>query len=435
MARGNFVRILIYTFVSMLILATAGFLAALKTVSPPDLPEYPLPRKTTWEIQSVDTMKYSRDLAREKLHDPSFDRVIDAQVARIAEAGANYVAVDTPYDEEFVPFLKRWVAAARRHRLRVWFRGNFSGWEGWFGYPRISSEEHHDRTVAFIRTHPELFESGDIFSSCPECENGGPGDPRQTGNVDGFREFLVTEHQATQLAFRGIGKHVASHYFSMNADVARLVMDRDVTRALGGVVTVDHYVKDPAQLVADIRALADRSGGRVMLGEMGAPIPDIHGDMSEREQAQWLQAALGGLSGADRDRIAGVNYWVNAGSSTALWNVDNRSRSAVSVLKKYFRPNVLHGFVFDELGRPVEGAQIRTAESKTSTDRNGHFELRVYGDPPERLPVSAAGFREGRIETGRDGRPLATMLIKERQDLSWRALRMVRRMVDRGKEG
>ena len=49
-------------------------------------------------------MKYSRDLSREKLKDPSFDVVIDKQVKAIAETGATHVAISTPYDEEFCQY-------------------------------------------------------------------------------------------------------------------------------------------------------------------------------------------------------------------------------------------------------------------------------------------------------------------------------------------
>ena len=90
-------------------------------------------------------MKYSRDLAREKLDDPSFDKIIDKQMADISATGANYVAIGTPYDAEFIPMLKRWVASARKHNLHVWFRGNFSGWEEWFDYPKIDHDTNNNR--------------------------------------------------------------------------------------------------------------------------------------------------------------------------------------------------------------------------------------------------------------------------------------------------
>jgi hypothetical protein len=88
-----------------------------------------------WEVRSVDTMKTSRDLAREKLHDISYDQIIVRDLKLIKDLGANYVAIDTPYDEEFIPYLTRWVKHAREQGLKVWFRGNFGG-GGWFGYQK-----------------------------------------------------------------------------------------------------------------------------------------------------------------------------------------------------------------------------------------------------------------------------------------------------------
>ncbi|MDP3888564.1 MAG: hypothetical protein Q8Q24_00825, partial [bacterium] len=102
----------------------------------------PVPQKHIMEFKSIDTMKYSRDIAREKLNDPSFDKVIDTQVKNIADTGATHVAIATPYDEEFLPILKRWVSSARKYNLKVWFRGNWSGWEGWFDYPKIDRSTH-----------------------------------------------------------------------------------------------------------------------------------------------------------------------------------------------------------------------------------------------------------------------------------------------------
>ena len=103
-------------------------------------------RNTFWSVRSIDTMKYSRDLSRQKLQDPRFDSVIDSQVSAIANTGATHVAIDTPYDPEFLPLLKRWVAAARKYNLHVWFRGNFSGWEQWFGYSKIDRKTHLEKT-------------------------------------------------------------------------------------------------------------------------------------------------------------------------------------------------------------------------------------------------------------------------------------------------
>ena len=124
-----------------------------------------------FDFQAVDTMKTSRDLSREKLNDSSYDKVIDAEISAIKKTGATHVAIATPYDKEFIPFLRKYVASARKNNLKVWFRGNLSGWEGWFDYPRLTTAEHIKGIELFLQNNKDLFEAGDYFSSCPECEN------------------------------------------------------------------------------------------------------------------------------------------------------------------------------------------------------------------------------------------------------------------------
>jgi hypothetical protein len=283
-------------------------------------------------------MKYSRDFSREKLGDPAFDQIIDDQVRQIAELGATHVAIATPYDEEFLPMLERWVSAARKYNVKVWFRGNWSGWEGWFDYPKISRGDHHEKTRQFIVRNAVLFEDGDVFTGCPECENGGPGDPRRTGDVAGHRAFLIEDTRLTQEAFRSINKTVQSNFHSMNADVARLVMDPETTKALGGIVVIDHYVPTPQQLALDVAAIARASGGKVVIGEFGAPIGDIHGTMTEEEQAAWINSALLALTRQDnlvglsyRTQLLGERRWINTALDSG-WYPQKRCRRIAIVL-------------------------------------------------------------------------------------------------------
>lgn len=287
-----------------------------------------------WEFRSVDTVKYSRDVAGQMIDDPSFDSVINEQVADIASLGASHIAIATPYDQRFVPFLERWVRAAREHKLKVWFRGNFSGWENWFGYDRIGREEHKKLLKEFIENNPGLFEDGDIFTSCPECENGGPGDPRLNGDPIGHKKFLIEEYQISNQSFGKIGKKVNSGFYSMNYDVAKLIMDKETTQALGNIVVIDHYIKDAAEVAKDAKEIAQMSGGKVVLGEFGAPIPDIHGDMTEEEQSKWIEEGL--AEAAKTAEIIGINYWVNVGGSTRLWNDDGTRRKAADTIKTFY---------------------------------------------------------------------------------------------------
>ena len=335
-----------------------------------------------WEFQSIDTMKYSRDTSREFLGKMSeVSPLIDRQVSDIAQTGATHVAIATPYDEEFLPILKMWVTSARKHNLKIWFRGNWSGWERWFDYPSISRSEHIEKTSNFIIQHPELFEDGDIFSGCPECENGGPGDPRLTGDIVGHREFLINEYKQTKKAFDQINKSVASNYFSMNGDVARAVMDVKTTQQLDGIITIDHYVATPEKLAQDISEIAKQSKGRVVLGEFGAPIPDIHGNMTQEQQAKWLDQALSKL--VEIPELIGVSYWTNVGGSTQLWSSDGSPRQAVGILRSYFIPKTLSGKIINDQKKPIANVLIEVGERRAISDQRGNFTIAYLADAQE----------------------------------------------------
>lgn len=350
-----------------------------------------------WQFQAIDTMKYSRDTSRDFLNQPEVARkTIDAQVKAIAETGATHVAIATPYDEEFLPVLKQWVIAARRYHLKVWFRGNWSGWENWFDYPSISREEHLLASVAFVENNQVLFEDGDVFSACPECENGGPGDPRQTGDVTGHRTFLIQEYQALNTVFKGMNLDVRTNFNSMNGDVARLIMDKPTTKALGGLVVIDHYVRTPAELNQDIIDLAEQSGGRVILGEMGAPIPDINGQMTEEQQARWLDETLHLL--VENQSLSGLSYWTNMGGSTAIWDDNGQPRAAVAVLKKYYSPRVIKGKVMNTLDEPLSAVEIETADRSLVTGVKGSYTL-VYLTPETNITISSPGYERLELTT------------------------------------
>lgn len=121
----------------------------------------------------------------------------------------------------------------------------------------------------------------------------------------------------------------------MNADVAHAVMDRATTQELGGIVVIDHYVPTPQDLMEGVESIADSSGGKVVLGEFGAPIPDLNGTMTDAQQSAWLEQSLTLLTTAKV--LQGVNYWVSKGGSTALWNDDDTPKPAVAVLTKYYK--------------------------------------------------------------------------------------------------
>ncbi len=381
-------------------------------------------KKTTWwSVQAIDTVKYSRDVARTEANNPKFDNIIEAQVRDIANTGATHIAIGTPYDPEFRPFLKRWVTLARKYNLKVWFRGNFSGWEQWFEYKPITKEDHLKLLKEFITENGDLFENGDIFTTCPECENGGSGDPRE-GDVEGFRKFLIDEYKVSRDSFRLIAKNVTSNYFSMNGDVARLVMNKETTKALGGVVVIDHYVTNPEKLASDIKDLANSSGGKVILGEFGAPIPDIQGEMTETEQADWINNALAEL--AKSEDLIGVNYWTSVGGSTEIWNENRYAKKAVEVLTKYFKPKTFRGEISDEAGGKVKGALLVSKERTSYSDSKGQFSM-PFVDKDESIIISADSFISQEYHA-QDDANTEIVLVKTKPSLFFTFKKMIYRV-------
>ncbi len=409
-------KLLIIAVIAILLILLFGFRKSIT--------ESEQKRVTWWEFQSIDTMKYSRDVSREKLNEPSFDTVIEEQVKNIADTGATHVAIATPYDEEFYPILKRWVDGARRHNLQVWFRGNWSGWEGWFGYPKITRAEHIKKTQDFILKHQDIFEDGDVFSPCPECENGGPGDPRQNGDVLGHRKFLIDEYNVTKTAFKAINKNVASNFNSMNGDVARAVMDKKTTLAMDGIVAIDHYVSTPEKLISDIDSIAKASGGKIVLGEFGAPIPDINGKMTEKQQADWINIAL--LKLARTNQVIGISYWTNTGSSTALWSGDGKARIAAETLKSVFNAPVVSGVVQDEAGGGIGGAYIKVENRYFFTDSKGNYEFPYIGDS-KTIKIETPEFHAKTVTIDPQA-PQLIVLKKEKEDFLFKTKKFIHRI-------
>lgn len=333
-------------------------------------PSKVLASEKIWQIQSIDTMKYSRDMSR----NPAVKKFIPQHVAAIAQTGANYVALDTPYDDEFIPILKLWVAQARKYKMNVWFRGNFSGWEGWFEYPKISSTaEHISKTYRFITQNPDLFLDGDIFTPAPEAENGILGDPRRTGKKEEFNKFLSDSYDNCMKAFSVIKRAVNCGVWSLNTDVIRETVYPQTIAKMGGIVSIDHYARTPEKLIEDVKALNKQFNAKVVLGEFGAPIPDINGAMTEDQQADYIDK-VGQYLLENREIVAGANYWVIAGGSTSLLNNNGTKRKGLASLKKYYDPAVVKISVEDEYSQNgIGNVSISIDGRKTpfKTDQDG----------------------------------------------------------------
>jgi hypothetical protein len=341
-----------------------------------------------WQIQSIDTMKYSRDRARDR----GFDNQIPLLVSKVVSLHPTHIAINTPYDAEFMPVLRIWVQAARQQGLKVWFRGNFSGWEGWFGYPKFTDPAiHHRLTRDFILSNADLFSDGDLFTPAPEPENGGFGDPRKSlGIKTNFESFLTTSYANCTQAFLAISQSVRCGLFSVNGDVAKIISPATIA-ATGNVLVIDHYVKSPQVLISDIQFLYSKHRVPIILGEVGLPIPNIHGPLDDQAQADLIQSFF--LFISREKNVTGINYWTAFDGSTALFKEDLSIKPAGMVVSSFYNPLLVSGIVKSPLGKPVTGAKIN---GLYYTDENGYFSFPAISTPVK-LIIEKPGYVTQRI--------------------------------------
>ncbi len=341
-----------------------------------------------WQIQSIDTMKTSRDKARAELYNSDFDKKIEKELTAIKNTGANYVAIDTPYDNEFIPYLKRWVKLARKTGLHVWFRGNWSEWEGWFDYPiNLTPDEHIKKTSAFIQEHPELFEDEDIFEGCPECENAKHW--KQPEKNKEYNEYLKLQRASNKEAFEKINKNVMTNIVSVIGGRAKEVLDQGTFDAHENVVSIDHYVKNPKLMREYINYFKDKFDAQIVISEFGAPVPDINGPMNEDQQAVFINSIFEEFY-KSQNSILGINYFVSSGGTTPILNTDYTPKKAYFIVKNYFTPGIVTGKIRDPLGNPLQDVQVRTGDAVISvkTDKDGNYKFAI---PPRTVIVVAGG--------------------------------------------
>jgi hypothetical protein len=392
----------------VLLLVVALWLVKMQQSSIPAAPQ------RFWDITAVDTVKYSRDSAGDK----EVLKEIPILVGEAAKLHVTHIAIDTPYDEEFYPVLKAWVDEARKDNLKVWFRGNFSSWEEWFGrQPFTDYSQHHVLTKAFIEKHPELFEDGDIFTPIPEPENGGPGDPRGSDQKSAdFNAFLIASYSNCVDSFAAIEKAVQCGFFSTNGDIAKNVLTPETVARIGNVVVIDHYVDSPEKMRSDISYLSSKfPTAKIVLGEFGAPIPDINGDMNDQQQSEFIGKLLQ-VFYDNREKIAGINYWTLAGGSTALLHDDFSEKEAFTTLANYFLPSQLKGRVTDTSGYPLGHIKISNKSGVViaSTSQNGSFSIAAQKSAVIPLLISVDGYKpfEETIIVGEDHQELQDIQLQ-----------------------
>ncbi len=289
--------------------------------------------RARWPIRSIDTMKLSRDTARDQLSAAD----IRALVRLDARLHPSHVTVDVYYDDP--AYMRRWVDSIHTAGLRVWFRAHWYAWETHYtryvlphGKIRtvmaggtMTPQQYIDATRRFLQTNATLFENGDIFDFCPEPENGaywlrtyGKGWSWR-GNEAAKHAFNVfvrdgVRMAATTLAHRGLGGVLVTAV-SVNSSVATRLLSKPTMQRLK-MITLDLYpegkTRDAATaarlLVAEIASVRRKWPLPILIGEHGYA-RDIAVD--DATQARVLAAELAAL--VRLPYVLGLNYWVDAG--------------------------------------------------------------------------------------------------------------------------
>jgi hypothetical protein len=141
---------------------------------------------------------------------------------------------------------------------------------------------------------------------------------------------------------------------------------------------------------------------------MGAPIPDIHGQMTEEEQAAWLSEAFTKLFNIPE--LIGINYWVNVGGSTALWDGDGIPRKGVDVLRNFYKQQIIKGKITNENDLPITNATISMNDKMFSPTKNGIFFV-PFLSTSQTVEISAPGYGK-KVVTFENNEKIQTVVLK-----------------------
>ncbi len=312
--------------------------------APSSSPSAPSQGKT-WSIQSVSSMKVTKDMVCNQPDDDFINQWLD----RAKELGANYVAVETPYENPYCgnaqEFTKTWIQAIRDHNMKVWHRHMPLAFEGIYNTNKKAS--NFLTTISdYIKNNPFFFESGDIFSPIPEPQNGGisgitycANGVCQFSNAAAFNKWLRDAIDTSNQAFKMIGldNEIKVGYYGLDGFVAwgdnnpdwdGILEDSTVQKM--GNITIDHY---PEAIGENMKNGLDElqakyPGTPIVLGEWGTITDDSN-------QPQQINASMGA---AKRSSVIGVNYWhLGMGGNESLINDDFSKKPGFAALQAFYQ--------------------------------------------------------------------------------------------------
>lgn len=298
----------------------------------------------SWEIQSVSSMKETKDRVCGQRDQAFIDRWVD----KAKELGVNYVAIETPYDSpacgNSVDYTWKWINSVRSHGLKVWHRHMPLAHEAIYDTPKAKSD-YFNLISNYIKANREMFREGDIFTPIPEPQNGGISGVSnctygicQYDNAAHFNRWLRDALDVSNTAFSeiGLGGKLKIGYYgfdgfitwgSNNPDWDGII--EDITIQKMGHLAVDHYPELIGQTM--------KQG----LDELQAKYPDLPIIISEWGSAgagDVQQQVLNSMGAAKRPGVVGFNYWhMGMGGNEALINEDFSNRPQYDEVQSFFK--------------------------------------------------------------------------------------------------
>ncbi|MDO8551717.1 MAG: PA14 domain-containing protein [bacterium] len=301
----------------------------------------------TWSIQSVSSMKETKD----KICGQDSQNFINSWVDKAKELGANYVAVETPYDNpacgDALAYTQAWVNTIRSRGLKVWHRHMPLAFESIYNVPKATSSDKYLTMISnYIKNNPSLFADGDIFSPIPEPQNGGidgvtgcaNGVCQFSGPAD-FNSWLRNAIDSSNNAFSqiGLGGKIKIGYYGFDGFVAwgdnnpdwNGILEDSTVQKMGNI-TIDHYPElVGGDMTTDLQELEARYPNTpIIIGEWGST--------GTTNLTQQVNKSMG--AAAADPNVIGFNYWhMGMGGNEALINSDFTNREQFSTVQSYFK--------------------------------------------------------------------------------------------------
>jgi len=273
---------------------------------------------------------------------------IDSWITKAVELGANYIAVETPYENpscgSSIAYTKVWVDAIHARGLNVWHRHMPLTFEGIYNTTKDASKNYLQVISDYIRANPALFRPGDIFTPIPEPQNGGisgitycPQNICIFTSAPGFNQWLRDAITTSETALQsiGLGGKMKIGYYGFDGFVAwgdnnpdwNGILENATVQAMGNI-TIDHYPEAIGETMASglDELQAKYPTTPIIIGEWGTV---MGGDVVTQVQNT--------MSAAARKNVIGFNYWhLGMGGNEALINSDMTNRIDFSTVQSFF---------------------------------------------------------------------------------------------------